>query len=639
MPIPWHSNSAGGDDLPIRLRLSHKGFILVAVLLTFELVLLGLLGFLLHRAEVAEVRALRCKTAIAQANSVLTLFYRTAGVLFTYSATVTTKYGEGDSTYGADLDAIKDQFGPEFQKLKDAVGNNPEEQRNLDELKPDLDKLMDILSRARTLVKQPYEFGSFKRITDVAQLVSSGRRLMKRLHALVDYQESALNAEPYSSEQAQAAVKICLAVGIVLNIGLALWLAAVVTRGLTRRVERLTENTMRLGAGHELTVEESGSDEIAQLDRRFHEMARDLHRAAQKESAIIENALDVICTIDQTGRFTKVSQACEALWGYKPDELLGMRLSALVPPEDAESIGQTIKEIANGKAQNSFESQIRCNDGSFLDMSWSARWYAPDSSFFCVAHDVSQRKEVERLRKEFVSMVSHDLRTPLTSVSSCLALIQAGIFGDINESGRELLTETDEEVDRLMLLVNGLLDIARMEAGKLELELEECQADDMIRRSISAVQGLARRKFITIRHDLHEADERIIYGDKSRLVQVLVNLLSNAVKFSPEHSEVMVQVIDTEENTEVRVCDRGPGIPENKQDLVFGRFETVGKKSEIIEGSGLGLPISKSIIDAHGGAIGIRNNPGGGTIFWFRLHKNKQSSQTLTPGLSCNTVC
>jgi PAS domain S-box-containing protein len=612
----------------MQLRLSHKLFILVALLLVFELLLLGGLAFLLHRSQQAEALALRNKTVVAQANTVLALFYRAADLVLMYSTSVKYEYGPGSAQIGSDLDALVSRFQPEFDKLKQLVGNDPVQQSNLASLEPDLKKMINLIPKLKALVLAPYQFASVKKVTDIAELFKLQNRLMSRLQALVDYQQGEKSANPIHTEQARKNLILGLAGVVILNIVAALALAAFVAGRWTGRIERLSQNTLRLAAGQALQSEDQGSDEIAQLDRQFHQMAVELDRARQKEKGVVENALDVICTLDKNGQFTTVSRAAHSLWGYAPADLLGMRLTALISWEP-ERVGQTLKIIMQEKEQDYFECQMRRKDGTSIDMLWSVRWYGPDASFFCVSHDISQRKEGERLRQEFVSMVSHDLRTPLTSVSSCLALVQAGKFGQLDARGQEFVAETEEEVDRLMLLVNGLLDVARMEGGSLELETARHPVQDLIRRSINAVQGLARKKKIAIGHDGNTCEDALfVYGDGSRLVQVLVNLLSNAVKFSPDGSTVAVNVLDEKDMSEIRVTDQGTAIPAARQATLFEPFGKSPGRVPIIEGSGLGLSISKAIVEAHGGTIGVSENPDGGNIFWFRLPKHTGEADT-----------
>jgi signal transduction histidine kinase len=162
------------------------------------------------------------------------------------------------------------------------------------------------------------------------------------------------------------------------------------------------------------------------------------------------------------------------------------------------------------------------------------------------------------------------------------------------------------------------LDVARMEAGKMLLDLEECQLSDVFSRSINAVKGFAEKKNITLAADPTRLK---IMADGARVTQVIVNLLSNGVKFSGENTTVRVSVQEHEDATEIRVCDQGPGVPTDQRQLIFERFERAGNKKSGIEGTGLGLAICKSIVDAHHGAIGIDENPGGGAVFWFRIPK------------------
>jgi signal transduction histidine kinase len=232
--------------------------------------------------------------------------------------------------------------------------------------------------------------------------------------------------------------------------------------------------------------------------------------------------------------------------------------------------------------------------------------------------DVTQRHELERIKREFVAMVSHDLRTPLTSVQGSLTLLSSGALGNQTQEAQSVIDTAESEIGRLAKLVNDLLDVARIEAGKMDMHLQETPIAVIIRRSAAAVGSFAEQHQIKIEHDDSPAR---VQADPERLIQVLVNLLSNAVKFSPPDSKVSICTQTAGEWLEVRVHDDGRGIPPEHKEAIFRRFHQVEDgDANIRQGTGLGLPICKTIIEQHGGTIGVESEVGKGSTFWFRVH-------------------
>jgi len=237
-----------------------------------------------------------------------------------------------------------------------------------------------------------------------------------------------------------------------------------------------------------------------------------------------------------------------------------------------------------------------------------------------------RRAAVERLKQEFLSMVTHDLRTPLTSVRAALTIMGTGVHGQLNEKGQETLEDAEANVVRLINLINDLLDIDKLESGKFQLDIDEVALASVIQRSISAVEGYAKQQQIDIVSAVD--DTRLVYADGDRLVQVLVNLLSNAIKFSRAHQTVTLRAHPvSEQEYQFAVIDEGRGVAPEVKDKIFRRFEQAAiEDSKVLGGSGLGLAICKAIIEEHHGTIGVDSEPGKGSTFWFRIPTQSPTS-------------
>lgn len=233
-------------------------------------------------------------------------------------------------------------------------------------------------------------------------------------------------------------------------------------------------------------------------------------------------------------------------------------------------------------------------------------------------HDLSTAlKQSEQLRSEFISMISHDMKTPLMSVELSLEHVQKKLPLGLEASVQEELQTVSSNMKRVMGLIRDVLDLERGASGKLTLELEELEVGDVLNKVIKSVQALAQQKSV---HIVMEARDESVFADRRRLDQVLLNLFSNALKFAPSGSSVVVRVSRKEDFVEIRVTDQGDGVPEKDRNRIFERFEQSTKPGNSTDsGSGLGLAICKAIMDSHGGQIGYKPNVPRGSQFWVCL--------------------
>lgn len=238
-----------------------------------------------------------------------------------------------------------------------------------------------------------------------------------------------------------------------------------------------------------------------------------------------------------------------------------------------------------------------------------------DRVFHKMADDL---QEADKMKRQLMAMITHDLRTPLTSVQGILTLVGLGASGDIPESARSRLQIAESEIERLVKLSNDLLDIEGLASGRMELHLREAQAENIVSRAVNALGTLAEQHAIKL---VHEPVQITLKADEGRLVQVLVNLISNAIKFSPADSSVEIAVARSEQGmVEFRVKDQGRGVPPQYQQVIFEKFKQVEASDKQEKGgSGLGLAICKTIVEQHGGTIGIEGKEGKGSTFWFRI--------------------
>jgi PAS domain S-box-containing protein len=416
-------------------------------------------------------------------------------------------------------------------------------------------------------------------------------------------------------------IRVQIALGltaiVLVNIVLALLLVRFFAKDTVHRLNLISENARKLAAGIALSEPTKGTDEIAQLDKVIYDSSVTLERARHKEMAVLDGAAGIICWLDSKLRFVLVSPAAIDLWHRKPDDVLGMSLLSLVADESAEPTKQSFYKIGQKNTTGHLENALRTGDGKTRHFSWSVSWSELRRSFFCVAHDVSELKAVQMLKQNFLAMVSHDIRAPLTSVALSLELLLSGKRGPISETVRKELDKADRGTRRLKELADDLLDLGKLESGKQNLELSPVHAYNVCVIARESLEGLAASAEIKL---LGPTTDALMLANETRLVQVVVNLVSNAIKFSPAGSCITLAVTKLEKTVEISVSDQGPGIPAQDIPLVFQKFRQSEAKSKIaVKGTGIGLAIVKAIVEAHQGELGIRSELGKGSTFWFAI--------------------
>ena len=599
--------------MKFNLTLAQKAFVLVCVPLVFEIAFVGILAHLLQQAESERAKEAHAKDVQSQVNGILNLIVDAgAGLIigeYARSMKIREKY------------AVKaDQAKFEYAALRALVkGHKDEEQavKRIGDLNEDIHR---VLKHAKQDSEDDNKLGL---VRDFATLQSLMTEFNKATGDLSAQQRQIERQRSRARVQARTAITRVLFFGLFFNISLAIGLALYFNRGTASRMMILMDNTKRLAKGQQLNPPIAGSDEIAHLDQTFNEMADALALAARKERALIDNASDVICSLDSSLKFSNVNPASEKIWGYDHDELVGKGLDVLLPVDELDRQLEAFSKVSVSEAAMPIENQVQRKDGSQIDMLWSVQWSKKEESYFCIVHDITEQKQIERMKREFVAMVSHDLRTPLTSIQGFLSLVEIGAFGDLNQSGMQSLKIADTSITRLINLINDLLDAERIESGKLEITIGNVSLADVFEQSSQAVSNFASDHGVKIEILQQELVDGIqLRADGDRLIQVLINLLSNAIKFSPEDSTVRLSCQPVDAFYEIKVADEGRGIPAEFVNSVFERFKQV-KKSDAREkkGTGLGLAICKAIVEKHGGQIGVTSEEGKGSTFWFRIPK------------------
>jgi len=477
--------------MQFNLKLSQKGLILVLVPLIFYIGFIIVLKGFVDQADAERRVEAHSKAIVTEANDLSKHLFDISGNI------VALNFSQHEMVYNRYKTSLTQCKNGVRDLIALTSADKGERQRHIDrirDLSPRVFEFIEGYGERAASGQRGIDFKTFR-----GELKAHYQPFLDELHSLADLEKTRAVNAPYAEKERQKKLNTLLIVGVTLNL-LMMFLLSHLFTGITRRLRVLNRNAKNLARKEPLQEPLRGSDEIAELDGVFHEMAEALISAEQR-------------------------------------------------------------------------------------------------------------------KQEFVSTICHDLRSPLANVQVSLALASQGKYGDLNQKGVERFAKAEQSIERLITLLNELLDAEKMEAGLLELELAEMNLVDAINASVDAVKTLAESSKVQI--ELGYCNGRVM-GDQARLIRVIVNLLSNAIKFSPPDSTVSVSVAQSDTTYDVRITDQGKGIAPEDREKIFDRFHRVSENTGP-SGIGLGLTICRNIIHAHQGEIGVDSTPGQGSTFWFRL--------------------
>ncbi len=422
----------------------------------------------------------------------------------------------------------------------------------------------------------------------------------------------------------------------VIGLVSAFWQNAVIRKPILR----LEKAASRLADGdYKIQLPHKGNDEISNLTVAFNTMGEKLSRTTDslqelaqtsranevRISTVLNNIADGIITTDETGIIESFTLAASKIFGYTEEEVKGKNITLLMPVtyKEAHSKGlqryikNNNKTIIGNRVE--VEGQRKNGDIFPLELSINEMKIGNQHLFSGIARDITKHKRTEKLKNEFISTVSHELRTPLTSISGSLRLINGGALGDIPAQVKEMLIIANNNTDRLLLLINDILDMQKIEAGNMTFAPCIMEVGPLIKQAVEVNLAYAEQFSINLKI-INNQNNIQINADSGRLMQVLYNLISNAVKFSPAGNTVELNSIAVDGYINISVTDHGTGIPASFHNKLFEKFTQADSSNTRKTGStGLGLSISKAIIEKHEGTISFSTEEGVGSCFWFKL--------------------
>jgi PAS domain S-box-containing protein len=373
---------------------------------------------------------------------------------------------------------------------------------------------------------------------------------------------------------------------------------------------------------------------LGQMLARSRERGRADELTRQQE-ILLDSVADGICGVDRHGLVSFANPAAGRLLGAPAASLTGKPVHELLhgsaPVAQKCAPDCAMRRATERHVAAAGEDKIFRSDGSSLPTEYfftpildHGRFSGSVLSF----RDISQRYALDRLKDEFISTVSHELRTPLTSIRGALGLLSSGILGELNEKASNLLRIATSNSDRLVRLINDILDLERIQSGRAPITFRPVQLSQIVHQAIEGMAPVADAAGVQLLHDTTQVE---VSGDVDRLLQVMTNLLSNAVKFSPPNSTVSVMMRPGPTGVTLSVIDQGRGIPADKLETIFGRFQQVdASDSRQKGGSGLGLAICRTIVQQHSGRVWAERNPVRGST--FRVFLPYQQLPAQAPG-------
>ncbi len=507
----------------------------------------------------------------------------------------------GKEDYLKPYDSALAQLDVTLQVLRHDLASDLNRSGQLQELQPLIQARLEVM---KDLVKAR-RTGGFDAVVRVVQS-DRGKRLTDEIRQRISVMQSEerndlLDRERESRERARGTI---VAVGVTSLLGIALLLTAALV--------------------------------IYRLNRRSERAHAALHNAERIQRTILNSAAYSMISIDTTGVILTANAAAEKWLQRTSAELMGTSISIVHEADELQSRGEQLTRAMGMpvpgdyhalvmKARYGIADEFECTyvrkDGTRFPVSLSVTALRSEGEhpvgYLMIATDLSERRAIERMKDEFVSVVSHELRTPLTSIEGALGLLAGGVTGTLPPKAAEMAQIARSNADRLSHLVDDILDLQRIESGRITLDLQSCDVAKLMKDSVESVHLVAESEGVAIAMLPLSAAIRV---DPGRIVQALVNLLGNAIKFSPRGGQIEFASERNGSNVVFRVKDEGRGIPRDKLETIFERFQQVDASDAREKGgTGLGLAICRSIVQQHGGRVWAESEPGAGSTFYVQL--------------------
>lgn len=352
------------------------------------------------------------------------------------------------------------------------------------------------------------------------------------------------------------------------------------------------------------------------------ELRRSAVDERNKTMAIIENLTDGVILLNKKKQIEIINSPATELFNIGKKEAIGKCFIDLLDIENIPEIKKIL--IDKDRIRNIYREEVATLDGLHLEItSVLLKDEIEEKGFLIIIHDVTKEKLVEKMKTEFVSVAAHQLRTPLSAIKWTIRMILDGDVGEINEEQRELLEQTYISNERMIRLINDLLDVSRIEEGRLLYDQEDARIEDVLDSVIEASQEMLRNKNMVL--EVNKKETPKVKIDKEKIGVVIQNLLENAIKYTEQGGKIKITLDNDEKNVIFKIEDSGVGIPKSQQDRIFTKFFRAENVTRMeTNGTGLGLYTTKNIVQAHKGQIWFESEENKGTTFYFTIPINNK---------------
>jgi PAS domain S-box-containing protein len=582
----------------LRTNLLHRSYLLIALPLFCQVMFICALLSLVEQVEVDIRRDIQRHNA-----SLKILTFRTAEI----------------EDAAASMSPLDSMTTKELDEMRRKIASLASEQQENPAIRAKLFKLLSAINdlRAARIYWIPY----------LPSHTSEGPRFrLAMLHAigacgaaisdLLDSEEAVVAGGGLSPTKRDRITLIIWA-GAALSVLAALWLGYLYSRSIETPMKRIATNSELLSRRMPLLPASAAKDELGELDRLIHQVAKSIEDSEAQERAMISNVGELICSLSLEGEFRSVNSYAYADLGFTEEELLNKPLHDLVLPEQSLLADEYVRGAHSTRDNTVFELTLKQHDGRLIDTKWSCVCSNMGNEIFAVVQDITEQKYIDRLKRDFAGMITNELEEPLTTM-----LLQSNTVLSLGEelppTAVNDLHAIENNIGKLAASVRDLIALQEVDSAIITLQKEPCSTQSLFVDALEMVESLASAKKLKVEISPNEA---IVFCDREKIVRVIVNLLANAFKFSSEQEVVTLNVIENENFVEIRVIDRGPGVPEPWRTRIFEPFEQI---TGSLGGTGFGLATCRQIVEAHGGSIGVRTssasgNQENGSEFWFRL--------------------
>ncbi|EOT44860.1 cell wall metabolism sensor histidine kinase WalK [Enterococcus columbae] len=423
-------------------------------------------------------------------------------------------------------------------------------------------------------------------------------------------------------------IAIIFVTASLIAVGISMVVAVLIAHSITQPIGEMREQAVRIARGdYSRKVTVHGKDELGQLATTFNQLAKQIEETQEamesernRLNSVLSHMTDGVVATDRRGKVITINDMALSLLNVKKEVAIGQSILKLLNIEKdytlrkiLESTEELLIELADSHQTND-QRIIR------VEFSMIRRESGFISGLVAVLHDVTEQEQTERERREFVSNVSHELRTPLTSMRSYIETLSEGAWQD-KEIAPKFLKITLDETDRMIRMINDLLDLSRMDNGNLKLQLEMVNFNELVNFVLDRFDVILtnEEKKYTIRREFTKR-QLFVEIDPDRMIQVIDNIMNNAIKYSPDGGTIIVRLMETHNNVVLSVTDRGLGIPKKDLAKIFDRFYRVDKaRARKQGGTGLGLAISREVVRALGGSIWADSRENFGSTFYISL--------------------